>query len=513
MHTDWDAQTLVSLLTALECHQSLTHLDLTGCSTDRCVGMPKLYPDLLTSQLREGFSRLTALCSLHVAHNGSSDCFLRAISPCISQFPFLHTLDMDGCYMGHEAAGELAGHLSECTGLKDLRFGKSKGSYAFSRCAFACSQLQRLDIGWYSSYDRKKPTIGEYSVVNITKLTELQTLFFQPFDLMSHVEVEALKQHISTLKSLTELSVNSHEWNRDQATDLGHIIGELPSLKKIRAHDAHDHRHDDGGKVLATALGHVPTLQHIELSTNLRPEGAAALAGVLPRLTDLQSLALIGNLGAAASKALAAQFTSLPFLTLLNLASNKLEDEGILHISDTIGKLSALRELCLAGNEITAVGWKGLGPKFSSLTVLTELNLSRIETDHAAALVLGSHLQSLTAMQMIYLDFMCLRDQGVAALAPALGKLCDLRHVGLSDNRLSCDAVDILCCEMQHVSALTRLDLCSNRVRDRGAELLFQFIRTQRSLQLLKFTGRGSFMSSSLTSEAVPMCHYKPASP
>ena len=153
------------------------------------------------------------------------------------------------------------------------------------------------------------------------------------------------------------------------------------------------------------------------------------------QLTALKELDLRGN----RLTALPPEIGQLTALKWLGLKGNHLTA-----LPAEIGQLTALEALDLIGNRLTA-----LPPEIGQLTALKELDL--IGNQFTA---LPAEIGQLTALKGLYLD-----DNQLTALPPEIGQLTALKGLYLRGNRLTA-----LPAEIGQLTVLKRLDLSSNRL-------------------------------------------------
>ena len=242
-------------------------------------------------------------------------------------------------------------------------------------------------------------------------------------------------------------------------------------------------------------------LTNLNLSDNkIGPTGAAALAGALKVSSALTSLDLTLNaVGPSGAKALAGALGSSA-LKKLDLSYNSVKDEGASALGQGLKDNKTLQELKLHSCHIEAAGAQGLAEGlFSSALINIDLSLNQIGPTGAAAL--AEALKVSSALTSLDLSSNDVGPSGATSIAGSLGSSA-LKSLDLSSNKLC--GLDLLYCgtytdvgikalaeALKVSSALKKLVLASNRIRDGGASAFGQGLKDNKMLEELDLRSCG----------------------
>ena len=247
------------------------------------------------------------------------------------------------------------------------------------------------------------------------------------------------------------------------------------------------------------AMGELPAaLQEIGLDetddANLtRHQVGHILIGVLSRLLTetraLVTLQLVENewcqaAAAASLEDLCKALSNNKTLQLLNLRGNRIGDEGVKHLADTIRVNTSLLVLRLGGNEVSAKSGPSLCKALCENKDLKTLDLSCNSIGNVGA----RHLKEALAtghLHTVVLDHNQIGDVGVKHLADALKINRTVRTLRIAQNIAGNPAMKHLAAMIEVNPTLTALDIGDNTIGDAGVGHLSQALKVNRGLKVL----------------------------
>ena len=237
------------------------------------------------------------------------------------------------------------------------------------------------------------------------------------------------------------------------------LSGELPS--------ANEGFGPEGAERLAAVLAQCPELSCLDLAWNrLGDQGVGNLgAGVLLHCPELSHLCLKGNgLEAAGSDRLAEGLSLLgesnegTGLSVLDLGYNRIGDEGVRSLSRVLVNCRMLSHLDLCHNAIGSEGMEILASVLAQCTALSHLDLGYNHIGAEGARIIAEALAHACSLG------------GVVAQCPALA------HLDLSSNDIGASGADSLAGVLAQCRALTYLLLAWNWIGNEGAERLAEVL-------------------------------------
>jgi hypothetical protein len=126
---------------------------------------------------------------------------------------------------------------------------------------------------------------------------------------------------------------------------------------------------------------------------------------------------------------------------ILDLRNNKVTDKGAKFLGDALSTNVYLAEVYLSYNQILGAGAAALSESFTPTTggfsAVTILDLRSCGIDDEGAAVMGKNMVGNTALKHIYLSANRIGDAGATALAEALqNERCKMYSVNLSNNMI-----------------------------------------------------------------------------
>lgn len=246
--------------------------------------------------------------------------------------------------------------------------------------------------------------------------------------------------------------------------------------------------------------------------SNVGNEGAAALCFALARHPCLTSLSLVGNQINGPLEALQPLLTGCRTLKALNLAKNRLGDDGakalfaILEASvslqsldvsdngierpgaqsfgDVLLKTKTLRSVNFSKNAIFNDGCQSIASSLERNRTLTSLELSdssvSLEGSRAIAKML---LENSTLARLVFCKQNLKRTEGTRPIAEALQDNTTLVELDLSDNHIGSEGASLLIDALAINKVLMKLALSGNDIEDEGLLGITKALKVNRALR------------------------------
>ncbi|TYZ59528.1 hypothetical protein PybrP1_003446 [[Pythium] brassicae (nom. inval.)] len=284
---------------------------------------------------------------------------------------------------------------------------------------------------------------------------------------------------IATLRRLQRLEVHHPEQQKTCWVSLVQLVETHPSLTELcffhgRLSDAQLQQVRCALRTRAAAaatrsgelLRAIATLEIVSLT--IRPRGHRELVALLRESPELTAVRLSACLADFENDELVANVLALPRLAALSLEHNHLEDAAFVGLRAHSSRL-ALRRLQLDSNAISVPTLGGI----CAASLDGRLGLERLELRNNGDL----------------------GDASVHALAPMLAAAnAALTHLNLFNCNLGLDGATALLRALRANAALTHLDISHNFLGSRVGDLLAAFLRANTSLRSLRmnYVGLGS---------------------
>eukprot|EP00960_Hanusia_phi_P037775 753108-Hanusia_phi.AAC.3 len=424
----------------------------------------------IQQETRCGFSRIG---SLSLAFSSCPATFPLPIvpelvhcSPSISELSLIHVP------MGNSGMEMLSAGLGERGLLRSLTLhtiGIDEGAvHSLGKLIGVNSNLRQLSLQDLTLSFNGSKLIGQ-ALHNNTALTSLSLRNAQ----LGPLGMGIFSQCLANKSCLQELDLCG---NNMQNFGLQQALSEMSQLRSLRCLDLSQNSLDGyfilnmkevidrqhGLESLKIAGMHrmdicLPTLFNLAMITQLTEldlsdisRGSQFLTLFTVGLASLKHLVWLGlsNLGLKADEVLvlSGSLKSSESLEHLSLSSNFIGQQGMIALANSdFARLSRLRELDLADNDLGPVGAIGLCCFLGSFNQLTSLDLS----DNQMGAVGGQHLISalprhLTALTSLSLDRNMLGDRGAELLVEVLVIMRHVEYVRLSGNSISEDFIDYI---------------------------------------------------------------------
>eukprot|EP00236_Picocystis_salinarum_P004363 CAMPEP_0183826332 /NCGR_PEP_ID=MMETSP0807_2-20130328/1641_1 /TAXON_ID=88271 /ORGANISM="Picocystis salinarum, Strain CCMP1897" /LENGTH=532 /DNA_ID=CAMNT_0026071437 /DNA_START=61 /DNA_END=1659 /DNA_ORIENTATION=- len=204
--------------------------------------------------------------------------------------------------------------------------------------------------------------------------------------------------------NIEELYLENIGCSHDACIALRELLAAPEKLKKLQLHN--NMTGDEGATELAAIIRRAPNLEHLRItSSRVGEEGGQEIAQALMGSCKLKALDLQDNLLGEATAHLANALLSHPDLEVLNLSYNCMEDEGADALATCLqtGK-DRLRELHVAGNDISEDGIRNLAVALGKAPALQMLNFAENALGDSGSLILSSQLFGERCRSLTHLD-------------------------------------------------------------------------------------------------------------
>ena len=299
---------------------------------------------------------------------------------------------------------------------------------------------------------------------------------------------EAFSSIISNNTGLEELYLSNN------ALQLGVITISI-ALKNISSLKVLDLRNnnnipEEAADELSAAIRANNSLEKLWLCGNHLGSSTVMIVDALKQVTTLKELDLNNNQNR--SKEFAATLTSIlsdnNFMESLLLSDNKLNDDGIIKIAQSLCKHTKLKIINLQSNNITEKSAEALASIISSNTELEELYLGN-NTMQLGVIVISTALKNISSLKVLDLANNNIPEKAADELSAAIRANNSLEKLWLNRNDLGSSTVMIVNA-LKQVTTLKELNLNDNQNRSEElAPALTFIISDNKSMESLLLSG------------------------
>jgi Ran GTPase-activating protein (RanGAP) involved in mRNA processing and transport len=278
--------------------------------------------------------------------------------------------------------------------------------------------------------------------------------------LLGDVEVVRLSQVLRNCKALSTVSLWFNQVGDLGARTLVHSLASAHDSPAIRTLSLGCNPVTDKGvlAVCASLVEHKVPLNSLDLSfCDISSDAAPGIVSLLRGDTaTLRSLALVNT---------------------------PLGDSGVLRLASVLVANTTLEHLDLSGTGMTHVGVGGLAMAIGSgCTSLRSLSLERNSIDAEGATNFATTaLRVSTSLHVLSLAYNTIGNDGVAAIARAVGARNVLQSLNVGKNKITAEGAQQLATNLQDCTSLFDLSLFGNRVGATGARAIGALIARPKS--------------------------------
>ncbi|KAI8489427.1 positive regulation of MHC class I biosynthetic process [Branchiostoma belcheri] len=346
--------------------------------------------------LAAGLAPCQNLKKVNLSHNKLSD-----RGDFLPPLPNLEEIDLSHNNISDEAVPGLAEGLGSCENLKIVHLTKNKISHKGALLLLLQGQYKQLQLeieGNYISGELVSLLCNIKHASQVTKLDLIARKYSSYVTPLRISDVHVLLQFLPQLPNLQELALCVSCQVGEEAEHINRLYGVRHLLKKL---ELKDWALDNMIKLSTQMFQHFRMLEELDLSYNA--------------ISDEAVFGLAEGLG------------SCQALKKVDLSYNMLSDRG-----DFLPPLPNLEEIDLSHNVISDEAVPGLAKGLASCQKLKKVNLSHNKLSNR-----GDFLPPLPNLEEIDLSHNEISDEAVPGLAERFGSCQSLKHVHLTDNKIS----------------------------------------------------------------------------
>ena len=311
---------------------------------------------------------------------------------------------------------------------------------------------------------------GIMSIVSAFKGVTSVTLFNDTLDEYTNEDIDEILIPIVNFSELEELIMMGYSTKLQN-----HVLHSLSNCSLLRVDMSCRKIHTNTETKLASLLFNNRKLQKLCLNHCLLTSSQVAeIANALKTHTDIKSLRLhcnnitdvlnvADNIGQVLLKNQSMQ--------KIYIGQNRLQAKGVIKILEVLKQLHNLNELSIGSNNIT-----------NSISDITDSEEIRLYD-----LLVGVITNNLN-MEMLGIDEVCKRADGVTKVITALKTLSYLKILNISGNNINKEAADDFAMVITTNSNLTKLYIADNYLGATGTSIIARTLVSSRVLEVLDIT-------------------------
>ncbi|XP_074650182.1 uncharacterized protein LOC141905256 isoform X2 [Tubulanus polymorphus] len=259
-------------------------------------------------------------------------------------------------------------------------------------------------------------------------------------------------------------------------------LGTIPItvLKNRLSHDEiRLHCHEigpKGAKALAVALLDQRNLTVLDLAEDhLQTDGVVYLSDMIENKVLLTELNLARNdIKTIGVKAICESLKDTESLKILDLSGNHLKDQDACYIAELIENNISIAEMRLSHNDFREIGGEFIGKALSHNDTILHLDLSWNHLRGRGAISIAEGLMENLGLKKLNVAWNGFAEDGCAAMMPALQKNKFLAELDLSNNRINPEGIGHLLKGLMSNTALCAIRLGKNPITPRIALQILQ---------------------------------------
>ena len=299
-----------------------------------------------------------------------------------------------------------------------------------------------------------------------------------------------IAEAIQTSTAMQRLDLSNNSISDDGVATIINSLKMNTSLQELNL--KHNKITDRGIHLISEAIKMTRTLQKIYLCANeISDDGVAAISDSLKLNRSLVELDIgDNNITDKGAKLIFEAIQVNTTVQKLMLDHNKISNDGAAAISDCLKINNSLQELNLAYNNITEKGAKLIFEAIRIKTTMIQklvLEGNKISDDGVAAI--SDSLKINRSLQELYLGHSNITNQGTRLIFEAIGVNTVIQILVLNDNKISDDEAAAISDSLKMNRSLKELDIGYNRITGKGAKLIFEAIQVNITLKKLILEG------------------------
>ena len=299
--------------------------------------------------------------------------------------------------------------------------------------------------------------------------------------------VKMIAKTIQVLTTLQELDLSGNGMSNGEVGVISDSVKNSKSLKELNL--GQNNISDEGANRISEFIKMTTTLQKLNLFHNyISNDGVAAISDSIKSNSSLQELNIeMNNINCQGAKAISEAIKITKTLRILNLCSNKISDDGAADISDSIKINWSLQQLNLGNNDITDTEAKKIAESIQVTTVLQKLDLrgNKISVDGVAAICNSLKINS----SLLELNLRFINSITCKEISEVIQVTTTLQTLNLCSNKIYDKGVATICSSVMINKSLKELNLGYNSISDKGATKIAEVIKVNKILQILSLCG------------------------
>ena len=407
-------------------------------------------------QLYKVIANNPSLEVVNLRNNKLQNLGVKALAKAFKNICHLKLLALNGNQIDEEAADDIASIIANNVKIEKLLLYnnalKSEGIYKVCQAMKCHANLKVFRIGQNYIQEEAADDIAE--VINHNPLLKVVD--------------------IANNRLLTNGVMKITRW-LEKITNLNLKENNITCTEKLAAYIAKSFTNNTYLKVL-----------HLD-NNNFSVSDVSIIAEAINKVTGLKVLT-VSNTGFTADN-ISTMITNNLLLEILDIGDNKLESEGISHISKALMKLSHLRELGLYGNEITDDAAGDIAGVISRLPVLEKLWLSSNAFGVVGMRNICKSLQHNGTLKLLQLDNVGLTEEVADDIADLIHSNPLLEYVYLGSNRLQSTGANVILSSLKSKKQFKALALNNNCISEDVVNNVVQFVTSNPELEELLLNG------------------------
>ena len=518
---------LGGLLTSiLDKNKSLEHVTLSETYCVTMTGAVSVltslkYLDLHSSVVSSSTLAGTIKNNINLQHLNIADCKMSEsmleVADSISSLSMLEYLNLSGHLMTEEIANIIAGVVNKNSQLKYFAISKclieNNGLVRIFKALQCCKYLFHLDVSYttinelaaFQLAETIKKSISltfvgsnhcKYSKISFSKLLDslhlkyLRHLFINNNSVWSGKYVNELVNVITGNEMLESLDLSKCNLPGQR---LARIVTGLSKSSVLQNFDiSHNEITDEAATAIASVITNNTSLKHMTMNDcNLKEDGLVKIARALTKITSLLSLDVSNNsIDETAAYEITVAICCNTALKHLHF-SNCLSGNACLQILEIIQTMTTVKILDLECNSIDGAAADALSLGIANNSKIKHLNLSNCKLTEHGLIKLLSVLQNVVTLEYLNLKSnIIIAEQLVNLLATIIAKNTGLKHLNISDCKFSNPPLKMMLEALDKHSNLKYFNISYNIVDD-GYEQLAHITSNNANLTTLILSHTG----------------------